>query len=438
MDAIRVSVIKWGKRSIYYMQYRDPVTGKIADRRTTGIPAVAKRRKDALRVAATWEAELNSASYARPSVDLSWEDWRDRCDREYMPTVEEKTRKCYATALNAFERIVGKPKRMSLVDYQLLAKFATDLRNPPKKTVPKGREAGTAKSNTAAKKKRKMGRPTKDHVSEATIASYLRGLSAVFRWAVEARYLRVMPTMPKTRGRKRSGVKMKGRPLVKEEFERMLTAIPGVVGKKAVRGWRRLLIGLWWSGLRLGEAIHLYWEPFPSDRRAIVISDDGKHPMLLIRGQAQKSGKDQLYPMAPEFWRFLDRHWTAEERRGRVFRLTSMKGRKVTSLEETSKVISRIGKAAGIIVDAAKKKFASAHDLRRSFGLRWAGRPNVSPQLLKELMRHADVATTMSYYVGSLADTTAAVIWRAYEREKAERGVTQDVTQPKKKRPKPE
>ena len=60
---------------------------------------------------------------------------------------------------------------------------------------------------------------------------------------------------------------------------------------------------------------------------------------------------------------------------------------------------------------AGKVKYASAHDLRRSFGERWAVR--VMPHVLMVLMRHESIETTMRYYVGRNAQTTAAILWEA-------------------------
>jgi integrase len=84
--------------------------------------------------------------------------------------------------------------------------------------------------------------------------------------------------------------------------------------------------------------------------------------------------------------------------------------------EYVSKLIAEIGKVAGIKVNTdastGKVKTASCHDLRRSFGLRWASR--VMPQILMELMRHESIDTTMKYYVGRNAQTTAAVLWEAH------------------------
>ncbi len=59
-----------------------------------------------------------------------------------------------------------------------------------------------------------------------------------------------------------------------------------------------------------------------------------------------------------------------------------------------------------------KVKYASAQDFRRSFGERWASR--VMPQVLKELMRHESIETTLKYYVGRNAQATAAVLWEAH------------------------
>ncbi len=83
--------------------------------------------------------------------------------------------------------------------------------------------------------------------------------------------------------------------------------------------------------------------------------------------------------------------------------------------------MSLIGEKAGIIVGHRTKlnddgkpvtvsKFASSHDLRRSFGFSWSRR--VMPPVLKELMRHTDISTTMKFYVGVNAQATTDELWR--------------------------
>ena len=59
--------------------------------------------------------------------------------------------------------------------------------------------------------------------------------------------------------------------------------------------------------------------------------------------------------------------------------------------------MSLIGKTAGVLVNKADGKYASAHDLPRAFGTRWSKR--VMPAVLRRLMRHASIGTTMGYYV---------------------------------------
>jgi integrase len=81
------------------------------------------------------------------------------------------------------------------------------------------------------------------------------------------------------------------------------------------------------------------------------------------------------------------------------------------------KTIARVGEAAGVVVDRKGDDvtYASSHDLRRSFGLRWSRR--VMPPVLQGLMRHESRDTTMTYYVGQDAQTTTAELYAAMENE---------------------
>ena len=67
------------------------------------------------------------------------------------------------------------------------------------------------------------------------------------------------------------------------------------------------------------------------------------------------------------------------------------------------------GKKAGVVTNKATDKWGSAHDLRRAFGTRWAKK--VMPATLQRIMRHADIGTTMQYYVGIDADDMADELW---------------------------
>ncbi|MGY8768923.1 MAG: site-specific integrase [Pirellulales bacterium] len=80
---------------------------------------------------------------------------------------------------------------------------------------------------------------------------------------------------------------------------------------------------------------------------------------------------------------------------GPVFNLGS------TCRTKVGKTVSKIGQAA--LVSTAEHKWASAHDLRRAFGVYWASR--VQPAVLMRLMRHSTIQTTMKYYVGQEIDS---------------------------------
>ena len=110
------------------------------------------------------------------------------------------------------------------------------------------------------------------------------------------------------------------------------------------------------------------------------------------------------------------------DRTGWVFNPASLQtriGRRVRherfDAEWVGKVISRIGQAAGVIVDQADErtgrpiKYASAHDLRRSCGerLRNAGVP---PLVICRVMRHASWETTRKHYAPGDVQQDAGVL----------------------------
>lgn len=158
--------------------------------------------------------------------------------------------------------------------------------------------------------------------------------------------------------------------------------------------------------------MQLFWD---RDDKLCVVDLDGKYPMLQIPAELEKGNKDRLLPMAPEFVEFL-RETPAEKRRREVFRPLT-RNRKTRPTEWwVSRVICEIGKAAVGRVSAesrtGKVKFASAHDLRRSFGERWSSK--VMPHVLMMLMRHESIDTTMKFYVGRNVRAAAQVLWDAH------------------------
>jgi integrase len=261
-----------------------------------------------------------------------------------------------------------------------------------------------------------------DGRAETTIKGHLAHILAALNWAKSKKLIYEVPDVKMPKRARKSKV-MKGRPITTEEFERMLNSVVGVVtpkdahikaGRKPaiVASWRYVLRGLWLSGLRLNESMHVHW----TDRSMLCVESlDARHPMLWIPSDLEKGNQDRVLPIAPEFAEFL-RQTPPEGRQGYVFNPLPRRNRYSERLasHHVGRVLCAVGEAANVKVSETdgKVKFASAHDLRRSFGERWA--PRVMPNVLQELMRHENIQTTMRYYVGENAKRTAAILWEAY------------------------
>ncbi|QDS98509.1 site-specific integrase [Adhaeretor mobilis] len=140
----------------------------------------------------------------------------------------------------------------------------------------------------------------------------------------------------------------------------------------------------------------------------ISVDFTGKYPCLRIEAEAEKGFQDRQLPITPDFaeWLLL----TPSERRMRkVFVVAEQQKR----LDMISKTITRIGKEARVVVNKEQGKFASAHDMRRAFGTRWAAK--VQPATLREIMRHASIETTMKFYVGLRSDVIGEELKRITE-----------------------
>ncbi len=232
---------------------------------------------------------------------------------------------------------------------------------------------------------------------DTTIATHLRHIRAALSWGHELGLVVKMPKvqMPKRARRSRQ---MKGRPITTEEYERMLEACDKVKESDS-SAWRELLQGLWLSGLGLGEALELSWE----ESAPLSVDFSGEFVVLRIAAEAEKGFQDRVLPAAPEFATWL-RAVSERNRRGKVFAVAKQ-GHKIYAV---SRMIAKIGETARVVVNQKLSKFASAHDFRRAYGTRWASR--VRPAILRELMRHQSIETTMRYYIGMRAEDIARQI----------------------------
>jgi integrase len=170
--------------------------------------------------------------------------------------------------------------------------------------------------------------------------------------------------------------------------------------------WERYLWGLWYSGLRLEESLVLTWD----QDGAFTVDLSGKFPRFRIYAEAEKGHQDRMLPMTPDFAQWLLQTPQAE-RTGFVFHLGSKPDRQL-SLKRVSRTVSEIGERAGVVVNKEQGKFGRAHDLRRSFGTRWASK--VKPATLQLLIRHSTIDTTLRYYVAQDADDVARELWAGH------------------------
>lgn len=386
MEDIKVHVVDYGRKTLV-MRYTDPFTRKHVTK-----SAGTNNRKDALKAAGKWQEELRTGKY-KPASRVTWAEFWKRYDDEVAPGLADKTVLKSETIRSVIETELN-PQRMRQIDAGWISTLRSKLR---------------ARGCT-----------------EATIDGYVAHLSSALTWAVRWGMLSERPDLGGG-SKKSKGKRSKGRHVTGEEFDRMLAKVPDVIlwdernpritrdpaeSERIVESWRHYLRGLWLSGLRLGESLELFWDR--DDRLRVDLS--GRRPMLWIPGAHQKSGKDEVLPITPDFAEFLQ-ETPPERRRGRVFnplrRLHS--GSRLTN-DRVTRLVGAIGKAANVVVWTHPKtgavKYASAHDLRRSFGFRWATR--IMPAVLQKLMRHEDIQTTMTYYVEINAATTADAVWDAW------------------------
>jgi integrase len=375
-ERVKVTVVSGGPGRSLLLRWIDPETGA---RRFKS--AKTRKRAEANQQAGLLARELSEGKYAT-GRNFAWFDFTVRYSQEVLPGLAPKTGKTVATVFNTVKRLLA-PKRVGDLTAARLSKLAGLLREEGK--------------------------------SEHTIKSYLAHLKAALQWGSKTLKTGAAPEFPAL-PRAKTQKLMKGRPISPREFKAMLDATPAVVGEKAAPAWQEYLTALWNNGLRLRESLAVYWDR--ADRLCVDLS--GAFPMLRIPAELQKNNTDTLWPVSPE-WGDMLLAVPPDQRHGPVFPIQAS-----IDADSVSRIVSQIGEKAGIEVNRTTKvdrktgkpvtvvKFASAHDLRRSFGFRWADR--VDTFKLQELMRHSSIETTRRYYVGRNAQNTAASLWAARDR----------------------
>lgn len=370
-DEINVIVVK-RKGLNLYLRYIDPIDGKRREKNSG-----TTNMKAAQRAAGEWQAELNAGGASSPEF-LRWEQFREDFRENYLRHYSDSYANNVEGSLNVVEELMS-PDTLTRITEKWLARF-----------------------HSLAKKR---------DVSAYTVRKYFQHLQTALKWAKEQGLIKSVPMFPKQTKQTQRGAKlMKGRPITGEEFDRILAAVPKVAKiPEAADSLKHLLRGLWLSGLRLGEALSLTWDQWADGIRVSV--DEDNDVCLMIDGGNQKNRQALTYPVVDDFAEFL-LQTPENERQGFVFNAMGQNGKVSRRVDTVSTWLVDIGKAAKVKVDEkdGSEKFASAHDIRRAFGTRWA--KIVPASLLQQLMRHSNIETTMSFYVNITAKDTMSEIRR--------------------------
>lgn len=378
------------------LRYTDHETGREVRISTgTNDEATSLEQKRQLEAKLLLGIDAKPRKRAKGGASMAWDAFRQRYYELQLSTL--KSAADAESRLDVIERIL-KPRTLGdVANSEALAELQQKLLA--------GVEGRTTKN-------RKEPRPRSPH----TVRTNMAVLLAALRWA---EYMNWLPSVPRVKRLKTAKLRtMKGRPLALEEFERLLMSTEAIVGPAASESWKHTQRGLWASGLRLGELLHVHW----TDERYIVPRwDAGPWPVLAIPAAMQKNATEESIPLLPDFEALLletpeaDRTgWAFNPLCLQELKLGSKKARlsRVASVGWAGKVIADIGAKAGVVVQpatsAVSAKYASAHDLRRSCADRLVG-AGIPEREVALVMRHASVETTRRHYAPMSVQRAAGV-----------------------------
>jgi len=358
MKRISVTVVNITGKEPFYVQWRDHKGNKV--RRSTG----TSKKREAQDFARKLEETLNQSHRPDDGTMLLETLMLDWCE-EVGPQRAKKSIYKVTGAVAHAQRIL-KTQCLNDLNAQSLSRLVATLHQ--------------------------------DH-ELAGVKSIMSGLRLLIRWAHKTNRMPHLPHFPTFSISDDDAAG--GEPMTDEQFARLLQAVPKVLPSVQVQGYLDLLHGLWYSGMRLGEAISVRWDDAP-----MCIKWSGDKPTLRIRPKTDKSKRGRECPLTRDFAEFLQ---TIRKDSGLVFPIVKLKRRGAADAITTD----HVGKTISKICEhefQGEVYVPTAHDIRRSFGCRWALKVP-QPKILQELMRHASIETTMKYYARIKALTIQEQIW---------------------------
>lgn len=339
-----------GRSRYWAVRYTDPDTGKSRQISTR------QYEEDA-----AWEFAEKLAERllaGEPAGGISWADFADLYMKHLRRKPGDRTCEGFETVCH-WLREIRQPKRLADINQRFVAQWRAGLMDAD--------------------------------LSGASVATYLALLRAALNWAVHEELLAKAPTI-----KCEWPEEPRGRAVLGEEFERMLAVVPKVRPRDA-EYCRRFLLGLYHTGLRLGQLCQLSW-----DEASWVWLDASNDPAIIWIGKrAQKNRREDWKPFEREFWNLV----CDEPRTGLVLPWPSNRRGGQMSRRTLQKIVSQVGARAGVVTNARTGKTATAHDLRRSFAdrmVRKLGRDakratgHRSDKVLETYYRHLDASEVQS------------------------------------------
>ena len=374
----KVRIARPAKRP-FQIRYRDPETAS-----EIRLSVGSRSEADAKRLKSEIEAKLLLGLEAKTAKkvkgpSMAWSDFREEYSTLQLTSLGKKSAQDAESRLDIAERIVKPRQLRDMANGETLHRLQSEL-------------LSGAESRHCHRR------------SPFTVRSYMAAIMAAINWAAYQGWLKEVPKLRKVKVAKLKH--MKGRPITTEEFERMLDKVESVTGQGAAASWEYTLRGLWESALRLNELLHVSWDISGTIQ---PVWKKGRLPVLQIPHTMQKNATEDSIPLLPGFESLL-LETPAAERSGWVFRPMSLQGLRGRSakterlaVDWVKRILSRIGKAAGVVVEPENRhtgravKYASAHDLRRSCAERLLD-ARVPPLTIARVLRHESWETTRRHY----------------------------------------
>lgn len=361
---VRVGFFWKTSKGCYYLKWKDPGEHKKYLTRKTSITARGVRaERQAGKLAEALQDELNE-KLRRPDSDPTWEVFADEYKRNHLDATSPANVYKWNAVKKIFEDVAKREivgvVRMSDVTPRLVVAVETEVRK---------------------------------RVSAGSVSSYMATLRSGLNWAASLEMMRYLPPI-RARGRQCHELPaMRLVPITEESLELMFSVVKKVVGKAHAESATDYLRALWLSGCRMQEPLGIHANRQDCHR---PLELGGRNPRMCWV-TSQKNRRDQIAPITMDFAADIRRR---VHRGGYLYQLTCETG-VITDRTAISKMISAIGKEAGVIAEpGASAKFATAKHFRSSFVTRWSllGMPL---ERIQKIVRHQDIATTRKYYLGN-------------------------------------